>query len=148
VIVYPWTLISNFCTPENPCFAVGYAPLLTREQKKIGVSYQTPSVLVLLLVVVLVFLLVSCCCRCLHRPCCHVADATDAAVDTKCTATIAIAIAPAAAAIITNTIALTIAIAILVASAITNLCNHCRLAVAVPVVRVVSLKEVRIGDWE
>ncbi len=34
-----------------------------------------PSMLVLLLVVVLVFVLVSCCCRCLHRLCCHVADA-------------------------------------------------------------------------
>ncbi len=39
VIVYPWTLISNFCTPENPGFSVGYAPpfLYTCEQKKIGV---------------------------------------------------------------------------------------------------------------
>jgi hypothetical protein len=33
VIVYLWTLISDFRTPENPGFAVGYAPPFTRERK-------------------------------------------------------------------------------------------------------------------
>ncbi len=85
-----------------------------------------PSVLVLLLVVLLVFMLVSCCCRCLHRLCCCIANAADAAVDTKC-------ISPAVAAVITNAVALTAAITALVASAVAPRCNHRRLAVAVAV---------------
>jgi hypothetical protein len=44
--VYPWILISDFCTLENPGFAVGYAPLFTRERKKseyrITASTQVP----------------------------------------------------------------------------------------------------------
>ncbi len=77
-----------------------------------------PSVLVLFLGVVLVFMLVSCCCRCLYRLRCRVADAVDAAIDTKCTAAIAITIAPAVAAVFTNAVVLPAAIAALVASAI------------------------------
>jgi hypothetical protein len=43
VIVYPWTLISNFCTPENPGFAVcRVCPPVYPGAKKIGVSYRTP----------------------------------------------------------------------------------------------------------
>jgi hypothetical protein len=83
------------------------------------------------LVVMLVFVLVSCCCRCLHRPCYCVADAADAAVNTKCTAAIAITIAPAVAAVITNAVSLTAAIAARIVSAVAPCCNHHRLAVAV-----------------
>ncbi len=75
------------------------------------------------MVAMLVFVLVSC--SCLHRLCCRVANAADAAIDTKCTAAIAIAIAPA--------VALTAAIANRVASAIAPPCNHRCLAVAVAV---------------
>ncbi len=37
MIVYPWTLTSNFCTLENPGFAVGFdtPPPFTHEQKKL-----------------------------------------------------------------------------------------------------------------
>ncbi len=75
---------------------------------------------------------------------CCVANAADAAVDTKCTAAIAVTIAPAAVAIITNVIALTAAIAALVASAVLPCCNHCHLAVAVAVGVVVARVVARL----
>ncbi len=58
VIVYPWTLISDFRTPENPGFAVGYAPLFTREKKKS--EYHTKPLCVGSLVGCLVDLLCWC----------------------------------------------------------------------------------------
>jgi hypothetical protein len=103
-----------------------------------------PSVLVLLLVVVLVFVLVTCCCCCFHRLHCCIANTTDAAVDTKCTAAIIVTIAPAVAAIITIAIALTAAIAALVASVIAPCCNHCHLAVALAVAVVVARVVARL----
>ncbi len=107
-----------------------------RWQNLSGCFYQTPPFWFsqwLFSVVVLVFVLVSGCCCGLHRLCFHVADAAEAAVDTKCIAAIAVAIAPAVAAVITNAVALTAAITALVASAVAPCCNHCHLAVAVAV---------------
>ncbi len=98
--------------------------------------------LILLLVVVLVYMLVSCGCRCLHRLCCCVANAADAAVDTKRTAAIAVTSAPAVATVITNAVALTAAIAALIASAVVPCCNHCRLMVAVAVAVAVVVARV------
>jgi hypothetical protein len=92
----------------------------------------------------LVFVLVLCCCCCLHRLRCRFADAADAAVDTKCTAAIAVTIAPAVTAAITNVVALTAAIAALIASAVTPCCNHCRLAVAVAVAVAVARVVARL----